>query len=90
MIMQIWSSMCTKCMIIKLGLADGLARPGAKLLRECAKWLNAPPALTSVAHQANRLAAVSEAAAVGRYRVLSLAARPAGESGPHGSWQATP
>src|SRR5258708_7058273 len=53
-----------------------------KLRRECAKWLNALTALTNVADQADRLAAVSStAAAVGHYRVLSLAVRPASESG---------
>jgi hypothetical protein len=42
---------------------------GAKLMRECAKWLNALTRLVSVADRADRLAAVLMAAAVGRYRV---------------------
>src|SRR5260221_14243344 len=52
-----------------------------KLRRECAKWLNALTAVTSLADQADRLAAASTAAAVGHYRVLSLAVRPEAKSG---------
>jgi hypothetical protein len=45
----------------------------AKLRRECAKWLNALTALTNLAGQADRLAAVSTAAVVGHYRVANVA-----------------
>lgn len=42
------------------------------MIRVRAKWLKALPSFTSVAHQAERLAAASIAAAIGGYRVREL------------------